>query len=321
MAGGANFPDKKPWEGGAKVWHDDIFVLATSDARWRHAGRLPRPLAYGVCATYSDGLVCVGGSDAERHYSDAFRLEWREGHIVTSELPPLPRPVANASGALVGNTLYVVGGQASPDSTTALDSVWRVDLSAKDAAWRDVGPYPGGGRILSVAAGGGGKLWVVGGAELVAGDDKKARRRYHRDGYSYEPAQGWKRIADLPTPTVAAPSPAPSDAAGFYVLGGDDGSQLDAPPERHRGFSNKIWRYSTADDRWREAGKLAAPRVTAPCVRWNKAWIVPSGERRPGIRSPEVWSWTPRSEAETPSVDEPSKPPRPVMPSNREPRR
>jgi hypothetical protein len=23
VAGGANFPGKKPWEGGAKVWHDD----------------------------------------------------------------------------------------------------------------------------------------------------------------------------------------------------------------------------------------------------------------------------------------------------------
>src|ERR1044071_1523115 len=27
VAGGANFPDKMPWEGGAKVWWDDIWVL------------------------------------------------------------------------------------------------------------------------------------------------------------------------------------------------------------------------------------------------------------------------------------------------------
>ncbi|HVJ83856.1 MAG TPA: galactose oxidase, partial [Planctomycetia bacterium] len=26
-AGGANFPEKKPWEGGAKVWHDGVFAL------------------------------------------------------------------------------------------------------------------------------------------------------------------------------------------------------------------------------------------------------------------------------------------------------
>ena len=27
VAGGANFPDKMPWEGGTKVWWDDIWVL------------------------------------------------------------------------------------------------------------------------------------------------------------------------------------------------------------------------------------------------------------------------------------------------------
>src|SRR5690606_35886311 len=27
-AGGANFPDKMPWEAGTKKWHDEIFVYA-----------------------------------------------------------------------------------------------------------------------------------------------------------------------------------------------------------------------------------------------------------------------------------------------------
>ncbi len=27
VAGGANFPGKRPWEGGAKTWHDSVFVL------------------------------------------------------------------------------------------------------------------------------------------------------------------------------------------------------------------------------------------------------------------------------------------------------
>ena len=27
VAGGANFPDKKPWQGGTKVWYDTVFVL------------------------------------------------------------------------------------------------------------------------------------------------------------------------------------------------------------------------------------------------------------------------------------------------------
>src|SRR3954465_13712882 len=76
VAGGANFPDKKPWEAGKKVWHDAAYVLDRPDGRWKLAGRLPRPLAYGVCVTHGGGVVCAGGGDAERQDADVFRLTW-----------------------------------------------------------------------------------------------------------------------------------------------------------------------------------------------------------------------------------------------------
>jgi N-acetylneuraminate epimerase len=40
-AGGANFPDKKPWEGGKKIWHDTVFVLEKFDGAWKVTGKLP----------------------------------------------------------------------------------------------------------------------------------------------------------------------------------------------------------------------------------------------------------------------------------------
>ena len=128
VAGGANFPDKKPWEGGKKVWYDTVFVLERPYDEWRVAGKLPRPLGYGVSVTYGDGLVCIGGSDAERHYADAFRLEWRNSKMILTKLPPLPEPVANCSGALVGDVLYVAGGLEKPDSKNTLKTAWRIDL-------------------------------------------------------------------------------------------------------------------------------------------------------------------------------------------------
>jgi hypothetical protein len=30
--------------------------------------------------------------------------------------------------------------------------------------------------------------------------------------------------------------------------------------------------------------------VTTPLVQWGEAFIVPTGEVRPGVRSPDVWS-------------------------------
>ena len=79
VAGGANFPDKKPWDGGRKVWSDAVYVLDKPNGRWAVAGTLPRPLGYGVSVTHNNGVVCVGGSDADRHYADVFRLADQAG--------------------------------------------------------------------------------------------------------------------------------------------------------------------------------------------------------------------------------------------------
>jgi N-acetylneuraminic acid mutarotase len=146
--------------------------------------------------------------------------------------------------------------------------------------------------MLATAAAVDGALWVAGGVDLSPGPDGKARRRYLRDVLRYDPRGGWRRVADLPYPVAAAPFPAPVDNGGFYVLGGDDGTQSATPPGEHRGFRREILRYDTRTDRWGRSGELPTARVTTPCVQWNGAWVIPSGEDRPGVRSPEVWSGT-----------------------------
>jgi N-acetylneuraminate epimerase len=295
VAGGANFPEKKPWEGGKKVWYDTVYALDRPDGEWRVVGKLPRPLGYGVSATHRDGVVCVGGSDSGHHHADTFRLEWNAGKVVTTPLPPLPRPVANACGAVVGDSLYVAGGQESPDATETLRTIFRIDLSAEKPAWREIEPWPGGGRMLAVAASMDGLFWLAGGTDLVVGEGEKVERRYLKDAYRYDPGRGWKRLGDLPRPVVAAPSPAPVDGSGFFVLGGDDGSKVGfSPPERHPGFAREILRLDRKTETWAEDGALTTPRVTTPLVWWNDAWVMPSGEVRPGVRSPEVWSFSPR---------------------------
>lgn len=82
VAGGANFPGKRPWDGGKKEWTDAVFVLEKPGGKWVAGGKLPRPLAYGVSVTHGGGVVCVGGSDAGRHHADTFRLEWKGGKLV-----------------------------------------------------------------------------------------------------------------------------------------------------------------------------------------------------------------------------------------------
>lgn len=293
VAGGANFPDRKPWEGGTKVWYDRVFVLERPDGAWSLGGRLPRPLGYGVSVTDRSGVVCVGGSDSGGYRTESFRLEWSGGRLVTTSLPPLPKPLANAAGALVGETLYLAGGQEGSDRGATSRAAWRIDLAAKAPAWEEIDACPGRGRMLAVAAGCDGAFWLAGGVDLVVGAGGSLERRYLKDAYRYDPREGWRRIADLPEPVAAAPSPAPADDRGFWILGGDDGAQVGVAPDAHRGFGRNILRYDTQTGAWSNAGKVPAPRETVPSVRWNTAWVVPGGEMRPGLRSPDVWALTP----------------------------
>jgi len=294
VAGGANFPDKKPWEGGTKTWYADIFALESLTGKWRTVGKLPRPLGYGVSVTHRNTVVCVGGNDAVKHYAAAFRLEWIDGQVKTSDLPPLPHSLAMAAGAVVGDKLIIAGGLERPDSNVPLKSVWTLNLAADKPNWEKVADIPGPGRLLPVAAAQSGSFYVLGGADLVAKKDGLPARRYLSDGYRYTPGTGWQRIADLPRPTVAAPSPTASDATGVYLCGGDDGSHVGfQPPEKHPGFGKLLYRYDVKADRWNEVGHYPAGHVTTPLVIWQQRWIIPSGEIRPGVRAAAVWSYPP----------------------------
>lgn len=296
VAGGANFPDKKPWEGGQKVWYDRIFVLTRPEGPWTIAAtRLPRPLAYGASLSWREQLFCVGGSDAQRHYADAFTLEWVDGTVKIGSAPELPAALANGAYAANDDTLYIAGGQAKPDTTAAEKSFYALDMSSKTAPrWQALLAWPGPARIFPTVTVYEGAFYLFGGAELLPGDGGKSRRRYLRDSYRYRPSDGWKRLADLPTPLAGGASPAAVDHGSILLFGGDDGTQVGfTPPEGHPGFLKSLLRYEIAADRWTTAA-MPVVRANAPVVRWRNAWVVVSGERIPGMRSPEVWMFQPK---------------------------
>ena len=291
VAGGANFPDKKPWEGGAKVWHDTVFVLEQPGGAWRVAGRLPRPLGYGVSVTTPDGILCLGGSDAKRHYADAFLLQWNNGKLRRRKMPSLPSPCANMSGALAGHTVYLAGGTDSPSATNTLKTFWSLDLAAKRPRWQALEPWPGPARMLAVAGAHDGAFFLFSGVDLHSGADGKPVRTYLRDAWRYTPAAGWKRLADMPRAAVAAPSPAPLRGLRLLVISGDDGALANFEPKsQHPGFARDVLAYEPRTDRWSNLGDSPLSRATAPVVEWRGRAVIPNGEARPGVRSPAVWA-------------------------------
>lgn len=292
VAGGANFPEKKPWEGGAKQWHDTVYALQEGSTSWTVAGRLPRPLAYGVSITTKEGLLCIGGDDARQAWNQVFLLQWDGSRLSFTDLPPLPVPLSCAAGAALGDVVYVAGGLEAPGATQASGRFFALDLEKTEEGWKELETWPGPGRILPVAGTLGKSFYLLSGASLAPGPDGKAVRTYLTDAYRYTPGEGWERIADLPRPAVAAPSPALTLRPGnLVVLGGDDGRLAGRPSSPdHPGFPRTVLNYHEVTGRWAELPGLPEARVTVPVVAWGNAHVIPSGEVRPGIRTPAVAS-------------------------------
>lgn len=300
VAGGANFPDKKPWEGGKKVWHDQVYALEQREGKWIPVGTLPKPLAYGVSATYNDRILCVGGSDADAHSRSVFQLRYRDSTLTTEPLADLPTPIANACGSIVDGVLIVTGGLERPDATECQGQTWALDLRTPSSQsstpeWRALAPIPSAARMLSTAATDGNSLWVLGGVTLRAGPDGKPVREYLRECWKLELDRTsltghWSRQADLPTALAASPGPAIVQDGYLWVFGGDDGTQVGTGPSEHRGFSKRIFALNLKENRWSESSQvLPVARVTVPLTSWSDGWVISSGEAKPGIRSAEVW--------------------------------
>jgi N-acetylneuraminate epimerase len=291
-AGGANFPDEPPWKGGQKVWHDRVWLLKDTTAPWQEIGKLPSVLGYGVSIGTQDGLICIGGSDSMRHHADVFRIKLDCEKLMYEELPALPRAIANACGALVGQTIFVAGGLPAPDATTTLRAFYSMDLSDKVLSWTELDPWPGSGRMLAVAAAMEDRFYLISGVDLAPGPDGKPVRSYLKDAYCFQPNVGWTQIADLPQSVAAAPSPAYSlNDHSLLIFGGDDGTSVGVtPPDSHPGFSRKIYRYNASLNTWTDEGRCPMGHVTTTIVQIANRAIIVSGEIRPAVRSPAVWS-------------------------------
>ncbi len=318
VAGGANFPDGMPWEietkKGTKIWHDDVYLLERPDGNWKHVGKLPRSLGYGVAITLPEGVLLIGGSDASQHYADVYLLTYKSDQLQFQSLSALPVRLANMAGMLIDDKIYVVGGSHTPGEQAASNRVFSVVVrellgNQQAAVWSEESPLPGNGRLLPGIAAMGSDLFVFGGAEIVSEADQR-RRHYLQNGFKLSLKQAqqqsskhqqardqvnrsvWQPIADLPVPLVATPFPSPAIGPNhFLVCGGDDGSRVGFEPiDQHPGFNGTCWGYHVITNTWMEMGSLQKPTVTTQIVPWQDHFVIPSGEVRPGVRSASVTS-------------------------------
>jgi N-acetylneuraminic acid mutarotase len=285
VAGGSYFTTP-PWEGGKKRWVNTIYTLSRNDAGWRLAGHLPSPLGYGVAITTPAGTLCIGGQTPSGNSKWVLRLRLEGSSIVIDHLPDLPEAVSNMSGALAGDTVYIAGGQSTPESTSALHNFWTLSLVAPRAGWRRLPAWPGPPRIFSVMAASGTTVYLISGAELTGAPGPPVGRKYLTSAYRYSPRQGWRRIADVPQPTVAGVGAVVNGK--LLVFGGDDGKLYARQFKlkgRHPGFSKIIYLFDPHTRTWSRLGVMPHSLATTGLATWNHQFVIAGGEVRPGHRS------------------------------------
>ena len=350
VAGGANFPDKMPWDGGAKIWWDDIWVLekkSDGPPRWvtDKTFKLPRRIGYGVSVSTADGVVCAGGHDADRCYADVFLLSWdpKAREVRRTALPSMPEPLSFMAGALVGNTLYVAGGQHVMKNAVPSSAFWSLDLSKRERPeefkWTILPSWPGPARVVPVAAAqrssNGEEFFLFSGRVQQAGRPTELLR----DAFAFDPkTRSWRTLPKIgggSGASVMAGMAAPVGTDEVLLFGGDRGDLFleleshdlaietarrklaEAPAserstlerqieerlaakrkiyDSHPGFGREVFAYDTRNNVWRVVTRSTVePQVTTFAVKWGDAVVIPSGEIRPGVRTPKIVHAVPAS--------------------------
>lgn len=295
--GGANFPDKRPWEGGVKKWYSNIYKFE-NDQWIKLADILPAPLAYGVSISTNNKIYLIGGNTDNVHTNKVFTLQWSGRRLVREDCPSLPIPLANMAGGLIGNLIIIAGGSRSPTGIP-VKKCFAIDLDALNKGWFELPAWPGPERSYSASAVAANKFYLFSG-ERVGVDSKNEKYRYIlQDAYCLTPKKtngkwtgSWKVIAPLPKGAAAAGSPLPVLKDGSIVISGgvDALTALHTHQPSHPGINKEIQVYNPKDDSWRlvvSTDTLPA-RVTLPIAYWNGQWCFISGEIKPGIRTNSV---------------------------------
>ena len=161
VAGGCNFPDIPASEGGKKVYYSQGYALDTHAAspQWFPLPDLPYPVAYGASVETPQGLVCIGGMNADSCLTQVYRLTWNEAEgFSVQHLPALPETIDNASATRAGNNIYVTGG----NQQYGQNNLYTLNPET-DSVWTKLTPYPGPYRVQPVLAAGKNHLFLAGG--------------------------------------------------------------------------------------------------------------------------------------------------------------
>ncbi len=316
VGGGANFPDGMPWDGGKKKYYDELFVFRKNGDSLIAINKkfhLPVALAYVAnCSTFQ-GLICAGGENADGLSNKVWQIQWNDkaNDLVVNHLPDLPFALANASITSVGNQVYFAGGELS---TGVSNKFLRLDLDKLNEGWKELPSLPkevSHAIMVVLSDGNNNCIYVIGGRKK----NENAASDLYQSVFKYDLLSNqWKERKPLPYALSAGTGLAISEHS-ILLFGGDRGATFYKTEElivainaekneskkeqliqqkkqlqiSHPGFSKEVLLYNTLKNKWTGVGCFPYPvPATTTAVLWDGDIIIPSGEIKAGIRTPQI---------------------------------
>ena len=152
IGGGCNFPDISAADGGTKKYYRSIYAAeVTEDSlfTWEKIGEFPQDVAYGVTISTPDGILCIGGMNAKKRLNTVYRITLKNKKAVLETLPALPCTLDNMTGSLLGNVVYVAGGNKNG---IPCNDLYCLDLDSLSKGWQKLQDFPRSPRIQAVSA-------------------------------------------------------------------------------------------------------------------------------------------------------------------------
>jgi N-acetylneuraminic acid mutarotase len=242
-------------------------------------------------------MLCIGGGDGTTPSADVFLIHWKNGGVHFEKLHDLPQAMAGCSAAVIGDRVYVAGGSRGFDAAAQASEhvFYSLELADPKADWKTLEAWPGPERFYTVmAAAGDDTVYVMSGMQRTRDDAGKAKLVCLSDVYRYDTKKSsWTKLADLPRAHAAAPTPASVVGDRWILLlgGGVDDEALARPMNQRADFPHTITSYDLRAQTAAVIGSVSESPVATNQVRWGDEIIVPSGEVRSGVRSPQVWAY------------------------------
>lgn len=323
VAGGCNFPEA----GKPKKYYAGVYAarMDREALQWRLVGFLPEAAAYGATVACGDSLLFLGGNNTDHALSAVYsvRLNTAGTEVSINRLADLPATADNMAVALVGNDVFVVGGnqngkpsnavlryklgsnsvnQASNTIARGANSVNQATNSTSAVDLR----IPGAPRVQPVAASYNNRLYVWGGF-YADGEQSKV----HTDGYVYDVnTKEWgalsaPRSADGEEMTLSG-GIAWADGNRLYATGGVNRTIfLDAISGRYEcvkkddylkqpidwyKFSGNLYVFDAVAGQWLTTtfANQTLARAGAQAVPTQLGVYYIGGELKPALRTPQI---------------------------------